>query len=54
MNEKETLDISRGKISFLSPLARVLTNKKAGDKVPLKRPKGDQVFEIMDITYKFR
>jgi transcription elongation factor GreB len=44
-------DISRGKISFLSPLARVLTNKKVGDKVILKRPKGDHVFEIMDITY---
>jgi len=44
-------DISRGKISFLSPLARVLTNKKVGEKVVLKRPKGDQVFEIMEITY---
>ena len=44
-------DISRGKISFLSPLARVLTNNKVGDKVFLKRPKGDHVFEIMDITY---
>jgi len=44
-------DISRGKISFLSPLARVLTNKKIGDKGILKRPKGDHVFEIMDITY---
>ena len=44
-------DISRGKISFLSPLARVLTNKKAGDKVVLKRPKGDRIFIIMDITY---
>jgi len=44
-------DISGGKISFLSPLARVLTNKKVGDKVVLKRPKGDHVFEIMDITY---
>ena len=44
-------DISRGKISFLSPLARVLTNKKAGDKVILKLPKGDHVLEIMDITY---
>ena len=44
-------DISRGKISFLSPLARVLTNKKVGDKVMLKRPKGDHVLEIMDITY---
>ncbi len=44
-------NISRGKISFLSPLARVLTNKKAGDKVVLKRPKGDLVFEIMKIMY---
>jgi transcription elongation factor GreB len=44
-------DISRGKISFLSPLARVLTNKKVGDKVILKRPKGERIFEIMDISY---
>jgi transcription elongation factor GreB len=43
--------ISRGKISFLSPLARVLTNKKVGDKVVLKRPKGDHFFEILDISY---
>jgi transcription elongation factor GreB len=45
-------DISRGKISFLSPLARVLTNKKVGDKVILKRPKGERVFIIMNITYR--
>jgi transcription elongation factor GreB len=44
-------NISRGKISFLSPLARVLTNKKVGDKVILKRPKGDHVFEIINISY---
>jgi hypothetical protein len=51
MNEKENLDISGGKISFLSPLARVLTNKKAGDRVVLKRPKGEHVFEIINISY---
>jgi len=45
-------DISMGKISFLSPLARVLTNKKTGEKVVLKRPKGDRVFEIMNIAYR--
>jgi len=45
-------DISKGKISFLSPLARVLTNKKAGDKVVLKRPKGEQVLEIVEINYR--
>ena len=44
-------DISRGKISFLSPLARLLTNKKVGDKVVLKNPNEDRVFEIMNITY---
>ena len=44
-------DISRGKISFLSPLARLLTNKKVGDKVVLKHPAGSRVFEIMNITY---
>jgi transcription elongation factor GreB len=44
-------DISKGKISFLSPLARVLINKKTGDKVVLKRPKGDHVLEIIKISY---
>lgn len=44
-------DISKGKISFVSPLARVLINKKKGDKVVLKQPKGDTVFEIMGIAY---
>jgi transcription elongation factor GreB len=44
-------NISMGKISFLSPLALVLTNKKVGDKVVLKRPKGDRVFIIMNIAY---
>lgn len=44
-------DISKGKISFLSPLAKVLINKKIGDKAVLKRPDKDRVFEIMDIAY---
>jgi transcription elongation factor GreB len=44
-------EISKGKISFLSPMAKVLINKKTGDKVVLKRAGGDIVFEIMDITY---
>jgi transcription elongation factor GreB len=45
-------DISGGKISFLSPLARALTNKKSGDKVSLKRENGEVLFEIIKITYK--
>ncbi len=45
-------DIARGKISFLSPLAKALINKKAGEKVTLKRDREDIVFEITGITYK--
>jgi transcription elongation factor GreB len=44
-------DIARGKISFLSPLARALINKKAGERVTLKRDREDIVFEITGITY---
>jgi transcription elongation factor GreB len=45
-------DIARGKVSFISPLARVLINKKTGDRVTLKRDKEDIVFEIITVTYK--
>jgi transcription elongation factor GreB len=44
-------DISKGKISFISPIARILTNKKAGDKAILKLIKEDRIFEIIEITY---
>jgi len=44
-------DISKGKMAFTSPLARVLINKKIGDKAILKRDQKDLVFEILDITY---
>lgn len=44
-------DISKGKISFTSPLAKVLINKKIGDKAILKRARENLVFEIMDISY---
>jgi transcription elongation factor GreB len=45
-------DISKGKISFISPLARILINKRTGEKVILKRAGQDSVFQIMGIAYK--
>lgn len=45
-------NISKGKISFLSPLAKAVLNKKNGDKAMLKLPKENRVFEIMDIVYR--
>ena len=44
-------DISKGKISFLSPLAKALINKKTGEKISLRRDKGEAVFEIVKIAY---
>jgi transcription elongation factor GreB len=45
-------DVSKGKLSFISPLARLLINHKTGDKVVLKRQGQDVVFEITGIGYK--
>jgi transcription elongation factor GreB len=44
-------DISKGKVSFISPIAKLLINKKIGDKVILKQSGKDIVFEIIDISY---
>jgi transcription elongation factor GreB len=44
-------DISKGKVSFISPMAKVLINKKIGDKVILKQAKKDIVFEIINISH---
>jgi transcription elongation factor GreB len=45
-------NIAKGKISFLSPLAKALINKKVGDMVTFNRDREDIVFEIMDIAYR--
>ena len=44
-------NISEGKVSFIAPLAKVLINKKIGDKVKLSQAGKDIVFEIIDISY---
>ena len=37
-------DISKGKISFISPIAKILSDKKVGDKAVLKLAKTDRGF----------
>ncbi len=44
-------DVSKGKISFISPIARILIGKKVGDEAILKLPKGERIFEILEIVY---
>ena len=44
-------DIKKMKIAFTSPLAKILIEKKVGDKAVLKLEKEDRVFEIVGISY---
>ena len=45
-------DIAKNKISFISPLAKALINKRTGDRITLKRDREDIVYEIMAISYR--
>lgn len=45
-------DIKAGKLSIESPVARQLINKKVGDVVTIKVPKGDIEYEVLSIKYE--
>ncbi len=48
---EDEADAAVGKLSWVSPLARALTDAKKGDTVVWKRPAGDLELEILSITY---
>ena len=50
VGEKEA-DVSAGKISLSSPLARALMGKEEGDDVTFSAPGGDRDYEILKIEY---
>ena len=45
-------DVGRGRISWISPLARALLKRREGDEVAFKSPGGDQLLEIVKVEYK--
>ncbi|MBT3181548.1 MAG: transcription elongation factor GreA [Deltaproteobacteria bacterium] len=45
-------DISKGKLSIESPIARALIGKEEGDEAKVKTPKGLRTFEIVSVEYK--
>ncbi|UII21262.1 GreA/GreB family elongation factor [Fulvivirga ligni] len=45
-------DIAKGKIAFISPLARILIEKKAGEVAVLELSKGSREFLISEISYE--
>jgi transcription elongation factor GreA len=44
-------DVSEGRISFTSPIARALLGKAVDDEVKVQVPKGTRSFEIRDIRF---
>jgi len=48
---EDEADIERGKISCHSPIARALMGNEEGDEVTVKAPKGDILYEILEVLY---
>ena len=45
-------DVARGRISWVSPLARALLKRREGDEIVFKAPGGNQVLEVAKVEYK--
>lgn len=45
-------DASHGLIAFTTPVARLMLGKKAGEQISLRTPQGENVMEIINISYK--
>jgi transcription elongation factor GreA len=48
----EEAEVSQGKISVTSPVARALINHEVGDEVKVEAPAGTRTYEITDITWQ--
>ena len=48
---EDEADIGQGKISCHSPIAKALMGNEEGDEVTVKAPKGDILYEILEVQY---
>jgi transcription elongation factor GreB len=48
---EDEADVTHGKISWLSPLAKALIGSKTGDTVTWNRPAGSTTLEVLEIGY---
>jgi len=48
---QDEVDPLRGRISWISPVARALVEARAGDVVSLKTPAGSDALEVIEIRY---
>jgi transcription elongation factor GreB len=47
----DEINIEKGLISWISPIARAMIKKRIGDEVTLETPDGQQTLEILDVVY---
>jgi transcription elongation factor GreB len=47
----EEADPEHGSISWVSPLARALLSRKAGDQIAFRSPAGDEALTILSVSY---
>ena len=48
----DEVDVAKGRISWMSPLAKALLKAKEGDFVTFNSPKGQQDIEVLSVVYK--
>ncbi len=48
----DEMDIDRGWVSWLSPIAKALLKSKRGQRVRFRFPSGEETLEIVDISYE--
>jgi len=48
----DEVDVKRGQVSWLSPIARALMKKRSGDVVTLATPSGEAEIEIIGVRYR--
>ena len=45
-------DVSHGRISWISPLAKALIKAQEGDRITVKTPAGDENLDVLSVEYK--
>jgi transcription elongation factor GreB len=48
----DEVDLPRGRISWISPIARALTKAREGDSVQLRTPAGVETLDILEVRYQ--
>ena len=47
----DEVDPARGRVSWISPIAKALLKARVGDSVTLRTPGGEEKLEILEVTY---